>query len=86
MAGMKEWSRGGGEGGKERTGVEEGLVCRLKCGFEEILSQKCKANSCGRAARGDDVDRERFAVLCRMLLMVFQRAEDLDEEDWISAA
>ena len=28
------------------------------------------ANSCGRAARGDDVGRERFAVLCRMLLIV----------------
>ena len=27
------------------------------------------ANSCGRAARGDDVGRERFAFLCRMLLM-----------------
>ena len=31
------------------------------------------ANSCVRAARGDDVGRERFAVLCRKLLMVFQR-------------
>ena len=29
------------------------------------------ANSCGRAARRDDVDRERFALLCRMLLIVF---------------
>ena len=38
------------------------------------------ANSCGRAARGDDVGRERFSVLCRMLLLVFQ-ARDLDEED-----
>ena len=36
-------------------------------------------NSCGRAARGDDVGRERFAV--RMLLMVFQRARGLDEDD-----
>ena len=36
---MKEWSRGGGEGGRERAGVEEGLVCRLKCRFE-ILSEK----------------------------------------------
>ena len=44
------------------------------------------ANSCGRAARGDDVGREPFAVLCRMLLMVFQRAQGLDEEDWTSAA
>ena len=44
------------------------------------------ANRCGRAARGDDVGRERFAVLCRMLLMVFQRARCLDEEDWTSAA
>ena len=40
------------------------------------------ANNCGRAAGGDDVGRERFAVLCRMLLMVFQRAGRLDEEDW----
>ena len=30
------------------------------------------AKSRGRAARGDDVGRERFAVLCRMLLMVFK--------------
>ena len=44
------------------------------------------ANSCGRAARGDDVDRERFAFLCRMLLIVFQRARGLDEEDWTSEA
>ena len=39
------------------------------------------ANSCGRAARGDDVGRERFAVLRKMLLMVCQRARGLDE-DW----
>ena len=44
------------------------------------------ANSCGRAARGDDVGRERFAVLCRMLLMIFQRARGLDEENWTSEA
>ena len=37
---MKESSRGGGEGGRERAGVEEGLVCRLKCSFE-ILAEKC---------------------------------------------
>ena len=43
-------------------------------------------NSYGRATRGDDVDRERFAVLCRMLLTVFQRARGLDEEDWINEA
>ena len=42
------------------------------------------ANSCGRAARGDDVDREKFAVLCGMLLMVFQRTRGFDEEDWTS--
>ena len=42
-------------------------------------------NSCGRAARGDDVGRERFAFLCRMLLIVFQRARGLDE-DWTSKA
>ena len=39
------------------------------------------ANSCGRAARVDDVGRKRFAVLCRMLLIVFQRTRGLDEED-----
>ena len=33
------------------------------------------ANSCGRAARGDDVGRERFAFLCRMLLMVSKELE-----------
>ena len=38
------------------------------------------ANSCGRAARGDDVGRERFTVLCRMLFMIFQRARGLDQE------
>ena len=36
-------------------------------------------------ARDDDVGRERFAFLCRMLLIVFQRARGLDE-DWTSAA
>ena len=40
---MKEWSRGGGEGGRERAGVEERLICRLKCSFE-ILSEKCVAD------------------------------------------
>ena len=44
------------------------------------------AKICGRAARGDDVGRERFAVLCRILLMVFQRARGLDEDDCTSAA
>ena len=43
---MKEWSRRGGEGGRERARVEEGLVCRLKCSFE-ILSETCVTNSCG---------------------------------------
>ena len=52
----------------------------------EILSEKYVANSCGRAARGDGVGRERFAVLCRMLLIVFHRAQGLDEEDWTSEA
>ena len=44
------------------------------------------ANICGSAARGDDVGRQRFAVLYRKLLMVFQRARGLDEEDWTSAS
>ena len=44
------------------------------------------AHSCGMAARGDDVGSERFTVLCRMLLMIFQRARGLDEEDWTNAA
>ena len=44
------------------------------------------AKICGRAARGNDVGRERFAVRCRMLLMVFQRARGLDEKDWTSEA
>ena len=43
------------------------------------------ANSCGRVARGDDVGRKRFAVMCRMLLMVFQRARGLNV-NWTSAA
>ena len=42
--------------------------------------------SCGRAARVDVVSRERFAVLCRMLLIVFQRARALDEENLTSEA
>ena len=41
-------------------------------------------NSCGRAARGDDVGKELF--LCRMPLIVFQSAGGLDEEDWTSEA
>ena len=65
--------------------MEEGLVCKLKWSFE-ILSEKYVANSCGRAARGDDVGTERFAFLCRMLLIVFQRARGLDEENWTSEA
>ena len=44
------------------------------------------ANRCGRAARGDDEGKERFAVLCSMLLIVFQRARGLDEEDWTNEA
>ena len=44
------------------------------------------ANSCRKASRGDDVGREQFAFLCRMLLMVFQKARGLDEKDWTSAA
>ena len=28
--------------------------------------------------------RERFAVLCKILLIVFQRARGLDEEEWTS--
>ena len=63
--------------------MEERLVCRLKCSFE-ILSETYVANSCGRAARGDDVGRERLEVLCRILLIVFQRACGLNEEDWTS--
>ena len=44
------------------------------------------ANSCGRAAREDDLGMERFAFLCRMLLIGFQRARGLDEDDWTSEA
>ena len=44
------------------------------------------ANSCGRAARGDDVGRDLFAVLCRILLIVFQVTRGLDEEGWTSEA
>ena len=44
------------------------------------------ANCCVRAARGYDVGRERFAVLCRILLMVFQRARGLDEDSWTNEA
>ena len=42
-------------------------------------------NSCARAARGGDVGRKLFAVPCKILLMVFQRARGLDENDWTSA-
>ena len=65
--------------------MEQGLVRRLKCCFE-ISSYQYVANSCGMAASGDDVSRERFAVLRRLLLIVFQRARNLDEEDWTSEA
>ena len=61
---MKEWSRRGDDSGRERAGVEERLVCRLKCSFE-ILSDKYVRNSC--EARGDDVGRKRLAVLCMIL-------------------
>ena len=44
------------------------------------------ANSCGMTARGDDVGRERFAFLCRILFIVFQRARGVDEENWTSEA
>ena len=44
------------------------------------------ANSCRRAAGWDDVSRERFTVLCMILLIIFQRARNLDEENWTSAA
>ena len=44
------------------------------------------SNSYVRAARGDDVCKERFAVLGRMSLMVFQRASGLNDEDWTRAA
>ena len=30
----------------------------------------------------DDMGRERFAVLCKILLIVFPRARGLDEEEW----
>ena len=43
------------------------------------------ANSCGRAARGDDMGMERLAVLCSIFLsIVYPRARFLDEEDWTS--
>ena len=38
-------------------------------------------NIYGRAAREDDVGRERFEFMCRMLLIGFQRARGLDEEN-----
>ena len=53
----------------------------MKCSVE-ILSEKNVANSCGRAARGDDVGRERFAVLCRIFFIILHRARGLDEDDW----
>ena len=65
--------------------MEEGLVCRLKLSFE-ILSEKYMANRCCRVDRGDDVGRERCAVLCILLLIVYQRARGLNEEDWTNAA
>ena len=74
-----------GEGGTDRAEVKEGFVCRLKFSFV-TLSEKYVANSCGRAARGNDVGRERLAVLCRILLIVFQRVRGSDEEDWTSEA
>ena len=36
-----QWSRGGGEGGRERAGVEEEFVCRLKCSFEIFIKKVC---------------------------------------------
>ena len=65
--------------------MEEGFICRLKRSFQ-ILSAKYVAYSCDRAARGDDAGSERFAALCRILLIVFQSAQGLDEENWTSEA
>ena len=53
---MKEWSEGGGEDGRERAGVEEELVCELKCSLE-ILSEKKVINSLAREVTGDSVGR-----------------------------
>ena len=36
------------------------------------------------AAREDDAGLEPFAVLCKILLIVFQGARSLDEEKWTS--
>ena len=44
------------------------------------------ANSFGRAARGEGVGKEQCPVLCRMLAIVFQRAQGLDNEDWTNEA
>ena len=81
---MKEWSRGGVKVGDNELGWKRGGFV----GLNEALRfyQRSVANSCDRAARGYDVGREGFAVLCRMLLIVFQRARGLDEEDWTSEA
>ena len=55
MAEEKEWSRRGVKVAEKELGWKRGwFVRKLKCSFE-ILSEKYVANSCGRAARGDDV-------------------------------
>ena len=41
---------------------------------------------CIRAARGEDVGRDRIAVLYTMLLVLFQRSRGLDKKDWTSEA
>ena len=58
--------------GENELGWKRGWFVGLKCSFE-ILSEKYMANSCDRATRGDGVGRKRLAVLCRVLLIVFQR-------------
>ena len=82
---MKEWSRGGVKVGENEMGwkrvwfVGRNEALRF---YQRSMWQIAR----GRAARGDDLGRERFSVLCRILLIVFQRARGLDEEDWTNEA
>ena len=38
---MKVWSREGGEGGSERAGMEDGLVCRFEMKLLYFIREVC---------------------------------------------
>ena len=54
----------------ERAGVEEGLVCRLKCSFDIYQRSMWPISVVGQP-KGMMLVGSDCAVLCRILLIVF---------------